>query len=115
LVESFHVIALLVTELNLSLQTICRLLLHYFCEVTRRETVSRQLVDGLTRHIYSLTQSSPSAAGEELQSILLELHKKLFGGSKRPKKKNSFPGLDVVSVKYVSLACQVCFILEGSS
>lgn len=75
----------------------CRLLLRYFCDVTRREVVSRQLLDGLTRFIYNLTQSSPSAASEELTSILFEQHKKLFAGSKRLRKKNGFPGLDVVS------------------
>lgn len=65
----------------------CRLLMRYFGEIIRRQPVSRRLVDGLLKHIYSMTQSFPATAAQELSAMLSESHRQFFTVSSKRRDK----------------------------
>lgn len=84
-------------------QTLLGLLLRHFGEVSRRSIVPHKLLDGMTRHLYDLTQMSAQHAGCCFAELLADRYKEFTAQKEEQHGKPRYPDLDLVcSVAYVT-------------
>jgi len=84
-------------------QALFGLLLQHFGEVTRRSVIPHKLLDGMTRHLYDLTQMSAQQAGRCFAELLADRYKEFTAEKDERRGKPRYPDLDLVcSVSYVT-------------
>ena len=84
-------------------QTLFVLLLQHFGEVCRRNVIPHKLLDGMTRHLYDLTQMSAQHAGCCFAELLADRYKEFTAQKEEEHGKPRYPDLDLVcSLAYVT-------------
>ena len=76
-------------------QTLFDLLLRHFGEVTHRSITPFKLIDGITRHLYDLTQMSPQHAGQSFAELIADRYKE-FTDIEEHGSKPRYPDFDLV-------------------
>ena len=83
-------------------QTLFTLLLRHFGEVTRRSIIPHKLLDGITGHLYDLTQMSGQHAGQCVAELLANRYKEFTAENEEHRGKPRYPDFDLVcSSKFV--------------
>jgi len=77
-------------------QTLFDLLLRHFGEVTRRSIIPLKLIDGITRHLYDLTQMSPQHAGHSVATLIADRYKEFIANTEEHGGKPRYPDFDLV-------------------
>jgi len=77
-------------------QTLFDLLLRHFGEVARRSDLPHKLLDGLTRHLYDLTQMSPQHAGQCFAKLVTSRYKEFTDVAAENRGNPRYPNFDMV-------------------
>ena len=77
-------------------QTLFDLLLRHFGEVIRRSTIPFKLVDGITRHLYDLTQMLPQHAGQSVAELIANRYREFIADTDEHGGKPRYPDFDLV-------------------
>ena len=77
-------------------QTLFDLLLQHFGEVARRTIMPQRLIDGITRHLYDLTQMSPQHAGHSVAELIASRYKEFTADIEEHGGKPRYPDFDLV-------------------
>lgn len=76
-------------------QTLFDLLLRHFGDVTHHRVLPHKLLDGMTRHLYDLTQMSAQHAGRSVAELMADRYRE-FTAEKERHSKPRYPDFDVV-------------------
>jgi len=91
------------------LQMLFGLLLWHFGEVTHRSSIPHRLLDGMTRHLYDLTQISPQHAGHCVAKLTASRYKEFATEKEECHGKPRYPDFDLVCLfgysSYLSVTC----------
>jgi len=77
-------------------QTLFGLLLRHFGEVSRRSPIPHKLLDGMTRHLYDLTQMSARHAGHCVAELIANRYKEFSAEREEHHSKPRYPDFDLV-------------------
>lgn len=87
----------------LCFQTLCELLLQFYCDLALQSPPKTILMNGLVAHLYDMTQQFPAECAEVIKDMLvarqLDLSEELEGRNGRA----AFPNLDTVSHRVLSI------------
>ena len=96
-------------------QVLFDLLLRHFGEVTRCSVIPYKLLDGLTRHLYDLTQMSAQHAGRCIAELMADRYKEFTAEKEERRGKPRYPEFDLVCLvayfPYLLITCS-CDILN---
>ncbi|XP_070540572.1 nucleolar protein 14-like [Ptychodera flava] len=85
------------------LETLFSLLVEYYGDLCCERPLKMDLIDGLIRHLYELSQQSPQKSAEVVQSVIVERYED-FDSVCEKKGSGKYPGLDsLLYFKLVSL------------
>ncbi|XP_038064843.1 nucleolar protein 14-like isoform X2 [Patiria miniata] len=77
------------------LDTLLAILFQYFGEVVNQDSVRMEFLDGLTKHIYELTQQSSLHAGKCMQTLIVDRHQRFTEETDR-RGRGVFPSMDTL-------------------
>lgn len=78
------------------LEVLFDLLLRHFGEVTRCSVIPYKLLDGLTRHLYDLTQMSAQHAGRCIAELMADRYKEFTAEKEERRGKPRYPEFDLM-------------------
>jgi len=91
-------------------QTLFDLLLRHFGEVTHRSIIPHKLLDGITRHLYDLTQMSAQHAGRCVAQLMADRYKEFTAEKEEHRSKPGYPHFDLVRLVACFLYWLITFI-----